>query len=335
MQSSSSSARPSGSCPSDALASALKTIAVEREGLDQLAAALQNGLGDPFRAAIQRIASAKGRVIVTGMGKSGHIARKIAATLSSTGTPAYFVHPAEASHGDLGQVQNDDIVLALSWSGETVEMGAIVAHAKRFAIPLVAITSSRESALGSAADICLELPKAEEACPNGLAPTTSTTMQLIMGDAIAIALIEARGFSAQDFKIFHPGGKLGAQLRFVRDVMHTGEGLPLVKAGASMSQALVEMSAKGFGCVIVADEQGKLAGIITDGDLRRHMSNDLPTHPVEAVMTRTPRTVTPDTLAGEAVQIVERTKVGALVVAEDGRPVGIVHVLDLLRMGAV
>ncbi|MFD2252360.1 arabinose-5-phosphate isomerase [Pseudochelatococcus lubricantis] len=322
--------------PFDALTSALDTIETERRGLDQLAQALRDGLGAPFRAAVSRIREASGRVIVTGMGKSGHVGRKIAATLSSTGTSAYFVHPSEASHGDLGQIQTDDIVLALSWSGDTAELGAILTYAKRFSIPLVAITSNAESELGRAADIGLILPRALEACPNGLAPTTSTTMQLVIGDALAVALIEARGFSAQDFKVFHPGGRLGAQLRFVRDIMHTGPMLPLVRSGSSMAPALVEMSAKGYGCVLVDNADGTLAGIITDGDLRRHMTNDLPTRTVDEVMTRTPKVISPDTLAGEAVQIVERTKVGALIVADDNRrPVGIVHILDLLRVGTV
>ncbi|MFC0219468.1 SIS domain-containing protein [Pseudochelatococcus lubricantis] len=322
--------------PFDALTSALDTIETERRGLDQLAQALRDGLGAPFRAAVSRIREASGRVIVTGMGKSGHVGRKIAATLSSTGTSAYFVHPSEASHGDLGQIQTDDIVLALSWSGDTAELGAILTYAKRFSIPLVAITSNAESELGRAADIGLILPRALEACPNGLAPTTSTTMQLVIGDALAVALIEARGFSAQDFKVFHPGGRLGAQLRFVRDIMHTGAMLPLVRSGSNMAPALVEMSAKGYGCVLVDNADGTLAGIITDGDLRRHMTNDLPTRTVDEVMTRTPKVISPDTLAGEAVQIVERTKVGALIVADDNRrPVGIVHILDLLRTGTV
>ncbi|MGV6871483.1 KpsF/GutQ family sugar-phosphate isomerase [Pseudochelatococcus sp. B33] len=322
--------------PFDALSSALATIDIERRGLDELTQALSNGLGNPFRDAIARIRAASGRVIVTGMGKSGHVARKIAATLSSTGTPAYFVHPSEASHGDLGQIQTDDIVLALSWSGDTAELSAILTYAKRFDIAVIAITSNGESELGRAADVGLILPKVQEACPNGLAPTTSTTMQLVIGDALAIALIEARGFSAQDFKVFHPGGRLGAQLRFVRDVMHTGDRLPLVGTGAPMAQALVEMSAKGFGCVVVVNPDGTLAGIVTDGDLRRHMANDLPARRVDEVMTRAPKVIAPDTLAGEALQIIERTKVGALIVAdEDGHPLGIVHILDLVRTGTV
>ncbi|MFT0891790.1 KpsF/GutQ family sugar-phosphate isomerase [Pseudochelatococcus sp. G4_1912] len=320
--------------PFDALTAALNTIDVERRGLDQLSEALSNGLGGPFRAAIERIRTATGRVIVTGMGKSGHVGRKIAATLSSTGTTAYFVHPSEASHGDLGAIQTDDVVLALSWSGDTAELGAILTYAKRFSIPIIAITSNADSELGRAADVGLILPKAQEACPNGLAPTTSTTMQLVMGDALAIALIESRGFSSQDFKVFHPGGRLGAQLRFVRDVMHTGDRLPQVTMGTNMAEALVEMSAKGFGCVLVANADGTLAGIITDGDLRRHMTNNLPAQRVEDVMTRAPKVISPDTLAGEAVQIVEHTKVGALIVGDDaGHAVGIVHILDLLRTG--
>lgn len=322
--------------PFDALGAALNTIDIERRGLDQLSEALSNGLAEPFNAAIRLIRSSTGRVIVTGMGKSGHVGRKIAATLSSTGTTAYFVHPSEASHGDLGAIQADDVIIALSWSGDTAELASILTYAKRFGIPIVAITSNADSELGRTADVGLILPKAQEACPNGLAPTTSTTMQLVMGDALAIALIEARGFSAQDFKVFHPGGRLGAQLRFVRDVMHTGDRLPVVSLGTPMAHALVEMSAKGFGCVLVTNNDGTLAGIITDGDLRRHMTNDLPVRRVEEVMTSAPRVISPDTLAGEAINIVEHTKVSALIVGDEaGHPLGLVHILDLLRSGTV
>ncbi len=233
--------------------SALRTLDTERRGLDALNQAMRatgdGGLGAAFSRAVQTIAAASGRVIVTGMGKSGHVARKIAATLASTGQPAAFVHAAEASHGDLGMVQNGDVLLALSWSGETVELAAIVTFAKRYAIPLIAMTAAAESALGREADICLTLPDADEACPNGLAPTTSTTMQLVLGDALAIALLEGRGFTARDFQVLHPGGKLGAKLQHVRDVMHTGERVPRIEARARMADAIVEMSSKGFGCV--------------------------------------------------------------------------------------
>ena len=324
----------SGYASSGALASAARTLEAERAGLDALSAALANGLGGPFSAAVDAIMKAEGRVIVSGMGKSGHVGRKIAATLASTGTPAHFVHPGEASHGDLGMIMPQDVVLALSWSGETSELADVVAHAKRFRVTLVAITSNAESALGREADIALVLPKAAEACPNGLAPTTSTTMQLALGDALAVALLEGRGFTAGDFRVYHPGGKLGARLKQVGAIMHSGDRLPLVSRGSKMADALVVMSAKGFGCVLVTEADGRLAGIITDGDLRRHMGADLIAQPVDAVMTPAPKTVAPSLLVAEALEIVETRKIGALIVAEGERPVGLVHVLDLLRVGA-
>ncbi len=323
---------------SRAVASALRAISVEQLGLSALADALrapgESGLGPAFQRAVETISRAPGRVIVTGMGKSGHVARKIAATLASTGQPASFVHAAEASHGDLGMVQNGDVVVAVSWSGETAELAAIITYAKRFAIPLIAITAAADSALGREADIRLCLPKAQEACPNGLAPTTSTTMQLVLGDALAIALLEARGFTAHDFQVFHPGGKLGAKLAHVRDVMHRGERIPRIRVGAKMADAIVEMSSKGFGCVGVFDLSEALVGIITDGDLRRHLrSNLIVDTPVEEVMTRAPRTIGPDALVAEALEIISR-KISALLVVEEGRVVGIVHFHDLLRLGA-
>src|SRR5215208_1769721 len=230
-----------------AIASALRTFATEREGLGALIEAIGNGLGSPFAAAVARIAAAQGRAIVTGMGKSGHVARKIAATFASTGTPSHYVHPAEASHGDLGMVCPEDVIIALSWSGETTELADIVGYAKRFRVPLIAITCNEQSTLGRQADLCLALPRAREACPNGLAPTTSTTMQLALGDALAVALLETRGFSAQDFRTFHPGGKLGALLKQARDIMHVGERLPRVLSGTPMGEAIEEISRKGFG----------------------------------------------------------------------------------------
>jgi arabinose-5-phosphate isomerase len=314
---------------------AIKAITLEQAGLGLIVNELAGELGDAFYQAVQTIERSQGRLIITGMGKSGHVGRKMAATFASTGTPALFVHPAEASHGDLGMVQPQDVILALSWSGETSELRDIVAYAVRFRVTLIAITSNAESALATAADIPLVLPKAEEACPNGLAPTTSTTMQLALGDALAVALLEARGFTAHDFRNFHPGGKLGSQLKSVRDVMHTGEQLPLLLDTALMSQALVEMTAKGFGCALVVDGQGLLKGMITDGDLRRHMGSDLPSKSVSDVMTRNPQTITPDILLVEALERVESRKVAALIVTQDGKPVGLVHVLDLLRMGVV
>ncbi len=317
-----------------ALASAARTLDAERSGLAALADALANGLGEGFAAAVAAIAASDGRVIVTGMGKSGHVGRKIAATLASTGTPAHFVHPGEASHGDLGMIMPQDVVLALSWSGETSELADVVAHAKRFRVTLVGVTSNADSALGREADIALVLPKAAEACPNGLAPTTSTTMQMVLGDALAVALLEGRGFTAGDFRVYHPGGKLGARLKQVGAIMHSGDRLPLVPRGMKMSDALVVMSGKGFGCLLVTEADGRLAGIVTDGDLRRHMGPDLVGRSVESVMTPDPRTVPPTTLVAEALEIVETRQIGALIVAEAGRPMGLVHVLDLLRAGA-
>ncbi|WP_336488469.1 KpsF/GutQ family sugar-phosphate isomerase [Methylobacterium nigriterrae] len=317
-----------------AVASALRTLATERDGLACLMAAVGNGLGAPFTAAVERIGRARGRVILTGMGKSGHIGRKLAATLASTGTPSLYVHPAEASHGDLGMVQPDDVVVALSWSGETTELADIIGYAKRYRVGLVAITANAGSTLGREADICLTLPKAKEACPNGLAPTTSTAMQLALGDALAVALLEARGFSAREFSIYHPGGRLGASLRQVREVMHAGDQLPLVPLGTPMRAAIAEIDAKGFGSVIVVGADGRLAGIVTDGDLRRNVfRTDLDRVSVEAVMSRNPRTVSPETLLAKALEIQESMKITALIVVEAGRPVGLVHYHDLLRTG--
>jgi arabinose-5-phosphate isomerase len=322
-----------------AVLSALRTIANERKGLEALEEAIriagEGGLGAAFSEAVKTISAAPGRVIVTGIGKSGHIARKVAATLASTGEPAFFVHPAEASHGDLGMVQIGDVVLAISWSGETAELAAIVTFAKRYAIPLIAMTAQTDSTLGREADVCLTMPGAPEACPNGLeAPTTSTTMQLVLGDALAVALLEGRGFTALDFHALHPGGKLGSRLRYVREVMHTGERVPRVAAHARMAEAIVEMSSKGFGCVTACDDSGALVGIVTDGDLRHHLQSNFSLEtPVADVMTLTPRTVGPDALVAEALEKISR-KGAALPVVENGVVVGIVHFHDLMRIGA-
>lgn len=318
-----------------AIASALRTLETERDGLECLMAAIGNGLGDAFEAAVTRIGAARGRVICTGMGKSGHIGRKIAATLASTGTPSLYVHPAEASHGDLGMIQPDDVVLALSWSGETTELADIIGFSRRYRVGLVAITSNPASTLGREADVCLSLPKAREACPNGLAPTTSTAMQLALGDALAIALLEARGFSARDFSVFHPGGKLGASLRQVREVMHVGERLPKVSIGTPLRAAIAEIDAKGFGSVMVLDDEGRLVGIVTDGDLRRAIVREgFDALAVEQAMSRNPRTIGPETLLAKALEIQESAKITALIVVEGGRPIGLVHYHDLLRAGA-
>src|SRR6266850_6496507 len=293
-------AKSSGTDSADAaVQSALRTLDTEGSGISAIAAALQSDLGATFTSAADLIRNAKGRLIVTGLGKSGHIGRKVAATFASTGTPAFFVHAAEASHGDLGMITAEDVILALSWSGEQPEMKNLISYAARFRIPVIAMTSERESSLSKAADIALTLPKAREACPHNLAPTTSSLMMLALGDALAIALLEGRGFTSVDFSVLHPGGKLGAMLKFVRDLMHTGGAVPLKPLGTRMSDALVEMSSKGFGCVGIVDAGGDLVGIITDGDLRRHKRPDLMTAAVDEVMTRNPKTTTPDTLAIE------------------------------------
>jgi arabinose-5-phosphate isomerase len=315
------------------IASALRTLETESEGLAALAAAICDGLGTSFVAAIDTIRQARGRLIVTGMGKSGHIARKIAATLASTGTPAFFVHAADASHGDLGMITSDDVMLVLSWSGETEELKNLINYSRRFGIALIAVTVNVESTLGKAADIVLVLPQTREACPHNLAPTTSSLMQLALGDALAIALLESRGFTAIDFGVFHPRGRLGSALKFIRDVMHPGAAIPLIAQGALMSEAIVEMSTKGFGCVAVTDSEGRLAGVITDGDLRRHMRVDLLQAPVDEIMTTSPKTVRPDQLVSEALQLLNAAKITALIVVDTDRPVGIVHFHDLLRAG--
>jgi arabinose-5-phosphate isomerase len=320
---------------SEAVQSALRTLDAEAGGIAAISAALAGPLGAAFAAAVELIRQAKGRVIVTGLGKSGHVARKIAATFASTGTPAFFVHAAEASHGDLGMITQDDVIIALSWSGEQPEMKSLVNYSSRFGIPMIAVTANAGSSLGEAARVVLELPKAREACPHNLAPTTSSLMQAAIGDALAIAMLEGRGFTALEFASFHPGGKLGAMLKFVRDIMHTGEAIPVKPLGARMSDALVEMSTKGFGCVCIVNESGEIAGIITDGDLRRHMRPDLMTARVDDVMTRNPRTIAPGMLATEMLETINSSKpaVTVLIVAEGKKPVGIVHVHDVLRAG--
>ncbi|AOZ68129.1 D-arabinose 5-phosphate [Rhodobacter xanthinilyticus] len=308
------------------LATARRVIADEIEGLRQLSETLDAGFG----AAVELILGAKGRVIVSGMGKSGHIGRKIAATLASTGTPAQFVHPAEASHGDLGMVTAADVALVLSNSGETPELADLIAHTRRFAIPLIGVASRPESTLLRQADVALVLPRAPEACGSGIVPTTSTTMTLALGDALAIALMEHRKFTPEHFRAFHPGGKLGARLAKVGDLMHAE--LPLVPETAPMSEALLEISRKGFGVVGVTDATGALTGIITDGDLRRHMDGLL-THTAAEVMTRAPRTIGPGALAEAAVALMNDRKITCLFVLDGARPVGILHIHDLLRAG--
>jgi arabinose-5-phosphate isomerase len=313
--------------------SALRTLDTEAGGIAALIAAIRGPLGAPFAEAVELIAKSTGRLIVTGMGKSGHVGRKIAATFASTGTPAYFVHPGEASHGDLGMITRDDVIMALSWSGETVELKDLIDYSRRFGTGLIAVTAEAESTLAKSADVVLLLPQAREACPHNLAPTTSSLMQLALGDALAVALLESRGFTALDFRGLHPGGQLGAKLKFIRDVMHSGAAVPLRPLGTTMADAVVEMTAKGFGCVGIAGTDGKLAGIITDGDLRRHMRPDLLAATVDDVMTRNPKTVSGDQLVSEALELLNSSKITAVFVVENGAPAGIVHLHDLLRAG--
>ena len=315
------------------IASAVRALEVEATGITTLSSVIHDGLGRAFIAAVELISGARGRLIVTGMGKSGHVARKIAATFASTGTPAFFVHPSEASHGDLGMITPDDVIMALSWSGETAELKDLIDYSRRFRIGLVAITAVADSTLGRAADVVLAVPQAREACPHNLAPTTSTLMQAALGDALAIALLESRGFTAVDFSRLHPGGRLGAMLKFVRDIMHTGSEIPLASVGTRMSEAIAEMSAKTFGCVGITDRRGLLVGIITDGDLRRHMSANLLDLKVEEVMTSQPKTVRPDQLVTEALELLNSMKKTQLIVVDAGKPVGVVHFHDLLRAG--
>lgn len=315
----------------DDLTVASRVLRLEADGIRALAL----GLGDSFVRAIDMLARRTGRIVVTGMGKSGHVGRKIAATLASTGSPALFVHPAEASHGDLGMIAVGDAVLALSNSGDTPELADIIGHTRRFRIPLVAITAGASSVLADAADVTLLLPRADEACPLGLAPTTSTTMTLALGDAIAIALLERHGFSMSDFKTLHPGGQLGRRLLKIADIMHTGDRVPLARPDSPMSDAILMMTQKSFGCIGIIDDRDRLIGIITDGDLRRHMSPDLLKQRAGDVMTASPKTIRPHQLAEEALAMMNMSEhpFTALFVVENGQPIGIVHVHDCLRAG--
>jgi arabinose-5-phosphate isomerase len=310
---------------------ARSVLGTEAAGLHSLAASLDRS----FDRAIDLLAACTGRVVASGMGKSGHVARKVAATLASTGSPAIFVHPAEASHGDLGMVQPGDALLLFSNSGETTEMADLVAHARRFGLPLIAVTGRAGSTLAAAADVALVLPRAPEACAVTSAPTTSTTMQMALGDALAVVLLNRRGFTASDFQTYHPGGRLGAQLRRVRELMHEGDAVPLAGPGMPMQQALLLMTGKGFGCVGVV-EAGRLIGIVTDGDLRRAMGPGLLDQPVRAVMTADPRTIRPDALAADALREMNdggRRITSLFVVDATAAPLGILHIHDLLRAG--
>ncbi|MGB0570772.1 MAG: KpsF/GutQ family sugar-phosphate isomerase [Alphaproteobacteria bacterium] len=290
-------------------------------------------LDERFVMAVDLVDRATGRTVVTGMGKSGHIARKISSTLSSTGTPSFYVHPGEASHGDLGMIAHDDVVVALSNSGETPELSDVINYCRRFYVPLIAITGRDGSSLAENADCTLLLPAITEACPMGLAPTTSTTAMLAVGDALAIALLDRRGFTAEDFQVLHPGGQLGQNLLRVCDLMHSEEALPLLDANASVGDAILEMTNKGFGCAGIIDDQGQLTGIITDGDLRRHMSDTLLQLTCCHVMTPDPKTIRAQALASEALGLMNATQITSLFVAEDRQPVGILHIHDCLRAG--
>lgn len=315
-------------------ASALKTLDIELEALGALKASLQSPvLGQAVDRAIKALASTRGRVIVTGMGKSGHIARKIAATMRSTGTSALYLHPGEASHGDLGVITKNDVVLAITWSGETAELGDILRYCNLYGVTLIVATSHADSTAGRAADICLTMPPVREACPNELAPTSSTTLQLVLGDALAVALIEARGFTSSDFRVFHPGGKLGAQLSTVGEIMGVGDAIPRVGRDASLTSATLEMSRKRYGCTAVVDEDDRLVGAFTDGDLRRcitvyDLSDNIGLH-----MSINPLSVQPDTLSSEALRILNENAISVLFVEDQGMLVGIVHIHDIVRAG--
>ncbi len=308
---------------------AKRVLSIETMALQELTASLDQNFVD----ALDVFSNTKGKVIITGMGKSGHVGCKIAATMASTGTSAFFVHPGEASHGDLGMISQDDSILALSNSGESAELFDIIQYAKRFSVPLVAITKNADSTLGKAADIVLVLPSMEEACPMRLAPTSSTTMSLALGDAIAVALLERRGFSSSDFKIFHPGGKLGTQLLYVTDLMHSGDDMPRVRDDATIKDAVMEMSSKRGGCVAVFDQAGGLLGMITDGDLRRHLSPDLLEKSVTQIMTKNPKMISAKTMAAEALAVMNAKSITSLFVEEEGHAVGIIHIKDCIAAG--
>ena len=313
---------------SSALPAARRVLEIEAAALTALAGMLDGA----FDRAVETLSAVRGRIVVSGMGKSGHVGRKIAATFASTGAPAQFVHPAEASHGDLGMIAAGDAALVLSNSGETPELANLIRHVKRQGLPLIGVASRPNSALMRAADIALLLPDAPEACPMGLAPTTSTTATLALGDALAVALMERRAFRPENFRMLHPGGALGARLCSVEDLMHSGDALPLCAGDAPMSETLLAMTAKGFGVVGVTDADGALAGIVTDGDLRRHMDG-LMERRAREVMTRAPKTIRPGALAEEALAMMNAHKITALFAVEDARPVGLIHIHDCLRAG--
>ena len=308
--------------------SAQKALNDEIEGLSLL----KEFFNSDFEKAVNAIFNSKGKVVVTGVGKSGHIGRKISATLSSTGTPSYFIHPTEASHGDMGMIEEEDIILAISWSGETTELGNIVKYALENKIKLIGLSSNKESHLAKSSNIALNIPMVEEACPNGLAPTTSTTMQLVIGDAIAISLLNIRDFNKDNFRSLHPGGQLGAALAVVKDVMHSGESLPTIDIGSPMSEALIKISEKGFGCIGVISNNS-LKGIITDGDLRRHMGPEILNNKVESIMTKRPQMVSSKLLVSDALKLINNLGIQGLFVTDDGKtPIGFVNFHDLIRV---
>ena len=311
------------------IAIARRVLQLEADALSQLSSSLDAR----FVKAVDTILAAKGRVICTGIGKSGHVARKIAATMASTGTQAYFVHATEASHGDLGMIGQDDVVLALSRPGETRELADMLSYARRYSIPLVGMTARADSSLGRAADILLLVPDAAEACAETNAPTTSTTLMIALGDALAVALLESRGFKADHFKVFHPGGKLGAMLLAAADVMHPSSELPIVAAGAPFIDAVKTMTAKGFGVLAVTAPDGTLAGLVTDGDLRRHLTSGKTAATIDDVMTRAPRTVERSSLAADVLRIMNERKITQMFVVDAGKPVGLIQMHDLLKAG--
>lgn len=305
-------------------------LATEIRALQELSASLD----ERFTKAVEIVSGIKGRVAVTGIGKSGHVARKISATMASTGTPAFFVHPAEASHGDMGMITRDDCVIALSNSGEASELSDIISYTRRFSIPLIAMTSGKDSNLGGQADLVLEIPKAAEACPMGLAPTSSTTMMMALGDALAVALLHRNGFTSSDYKVFHPGGKLGTKLLLVRDLMHKGDAVPLAAPNTKVGEIILIMTNKTFGCCGIVDGNNILQGIITDGDLRRHMKDNLLGLTAESIMTRAPKTIGPHALAAEALGKMNEKKVTSFFVLDDKNVVqGIIRMHDLLKAG--
>ncbi|MEL6297992.1 MAG: KpsF/GutQ family sugar-phosphate isomerase [Pseudomonadota bacterium] len=310
-----------------------RSAALNVDAVAALKSEVDGDLSRKLASAARLILGVSGRVIVSGMGKSGHIGVKIAATLASTGTPAQFVHPAEASHGDLGMVTSNDAIIALSWSGETAELANVVAYSARFNVPLIAITSRDDSALARAADVCLKLPTVVEACPHGLAPTTSSVVQLAVGDMLAIALLEARAFSPHEFKIFHPAGSLGSQLKLVRELMHSRSDVPVAEPDTPMSDALITMSEQRFGCIAITDGGDGLLGVITDGDLRRHMGDGLLSRTAGEIMTPAPKTIDADVLAAAALEQMNASKISVLLVTDSDRLAGILHIHDLLRAG--